>query len=151
MTIDVARQTEEFLKAAREARIPEGVQAIAEDTLTKTREAYGRMSAVMKDGARAAEDVFLASHAGARVIGEKVLSNTAVNTEAAFEAAQAMARAKTLAEVAQLQASFMQRQMAMAGEQTKELFELSTRVAKQTFDTFGAAAAKSVDRMKAAS
>ena len=44
----------------------------------------------------------------------------------------------------------MQRQMTIAGEQTKELFELSTRVAKQTFDTFGAAAAKTVDRMKAA-
>lgn len=151
MTIDVTRQTEEFLKAAREARIPEGVQALAEDTLAKTREAYGRVSGAMKDGARVAEDVFLATHAGARVIGEKVLHNTATNTEAAFDAAQAMARAKTLAEVAQLQAAFVQRQMATAGEQTKELFELSTRVARQTFETIGAAAAKSMDRMKAAS
>ena len=81
------------------------------------------------------EEVLLAAQAGAKSIGEKVLHNTAVNTEAAFDAAQAIVRAKTIPEAASLQADFLQQQFAVAGAQTKEFLELSTKVASQTFET----------------
>ena len=42
----------------------------------------------------------------------------------------------------------MQQQMAIAGAQTKELFELSTRIAQQTFETMNATAAKTFDQIK---
>ena len=96
------------------------------------------------------EEVLLAAQAGAKSIGEKVLHNTAVNTEAAFDAAQAIVRAKTIPEAARLQADFVQQQLAVAGAQTKELLELSTKVAKQTFEFYNAAATKSFEQMKKA-
>jgi hypothetical protein len=45
----------------------------------------------------------------------------------------------------------MQKQFAAAGAQTKELFELSTRVAQQTFQTVNEMATKSFEQMKKAS
>ena len=73
-----------------------------------------------------------------------------MNTEAAFDAAQAIVRAKTIPEAARLQADFVQQQLAVAGAQTKELLELSTKVAKQTFEINNAAATKSFEQMKKA-
>ena len=90
----------------------------------------------------------LASHAGAKTIGEKMLHNTAVNTDAAFDAAQQMARAKSIQDLARLQADFFQQQMAAASAQTKELLELSTKVSRQTFESISGAAQRSFETMK---
>lgn len=150
MNDQFTRQAQDMLNAAKDARIPENVQAMAEEGVLKTREAYVKMSAVAKDGAKVIEDVMLAGHAGAKAIGEKVMHNTMVNTEAAFDAALAMARAKTLPEVARLQANFWQQQFAIANAQTKELFDLSTKVSKQTFESVNAATQKSFEQMKKA-
>ncbi|MCB1504573.1 MAG: phasin family protein [Hyphomicrobiaceae bacterium] len=148
MNEQFTRQAQDMFAAAKDARIPENIQAMAEDGVQKTREAYYKMSAVAKDGAKVVEEVMLASQAGAKAIGDKLIHNTTVNTEAAFDAAQAIARAKTLPEVVRLQADFLQQQLAVAGAQSKELFELSTKVAKQTFETVNAAATKGFEQMK---
>jgi len=150
MNDQFTRQAQDMLNAAKDARIPENVQAFAEESVLKTREAYAKMTAVAKDGAKVMEDVMLASHAGAKAIGDKVMHNTLANTEAAFDAALAIARAKTLPEVARLQANFLQQQFAIANAQTKELFELSTKVGKQTFESVNAAAQKSFEQIKKA-
>jgi phasin len=148
---DFTRQTQEFLSAAKDARIPEQVQVMAEDGVSKARQTYGKMNTVAKDGVKVMEEVMVAAHAGAKSIGEKVLRNTEENTEAAFEAAQALARAKTIPELVQLQTSFMQQQFAAAGAQSKELVELSAKVAQQTFETMNSAATKTFEQMKTTS
>ena len=84
------------------------------------REAYNK-SAPWRDNVKVLEEVMLATHAGAKAIGEKVLQNSVVNTEAAFDAAQAIARAKTFPEAARLQANFVQQQLAVASSQTRAL------------------------------
>ncbi len=143
-----ARQAQDMLAAAKDARIPETVQAFAEDGVSKAREAYGKFSSVTKDGVKVMEDVMVAAHAGAKSIGEKVLRNTEINTEAVFDAAQAIARAKTIPEAVRLQTSFVQQQLAAASAQSKELFELSAKVAQQTFETMNVAATKTFEQMK---
>lgn len=145
---DFTRQAQDMFSAAKDARIPENVQQFAEESVNKTREAYDKLSAAAKDNAKVVEEIFTAAQTGAKVIGDKVIHNTSVNTEAAFEAAQAIARAKTLQEVARLQANFFQQQFSIAGAQSKELFELSTKVAKQTLESFNSAATKSFEQMK---
>lgn len=142
------RQAQDMFAAAKDARIPENIQALAEDGVQKSREAYYKLNSAAKDGVKVVEEVMLATQAGAKAIGEKIMHNTSVNTEAAFDAAQALARAKTLPELVRLQADFVQQQMAVAGAQSKELFELSAKVAKQTLDTVNAAASKSFEQLK---
>lgn len=144
------RQAEQFMNAAKDARIPENVQAFAIDSVTKSREAFDKMAHVAQDQAKAAEELLIATQAGAKTIGGKIVENTARNTHAVFDAAEAMARARSLPEAMQLQAQFMQQQMTLAGAQTKELFELSTRVAQQAFETFNSTAAKTFDQVKKA-
>lgn len=148
MNEQFTRQAQDMFAAAKDARIPENIQAFAEESITKSREAFNKMQTVAEDNAKAVEEVMLAAQAGAKAIGEKVVHNTAVNAQAAFDAAESIARAKTVPEAARLQANFFQQQLAVAGAQTKELFELSTKVARQTFETMNSASAKNFEQFK---
>ncbi|MEO1280714.1 MAG: phasin family protein [Pseudomonadota bacterium] len=148
MNEQFTRQAQDMFNAAKDAKIPENFQSIAEDTVAKTRDAFQQFNGAAQDNVKAVEDVMLAAQAGAKAIGEKIIHNTAINTEAAFDAAQAIARADTVPEAARLQANFMQQQMAIAGAQSKELFELSTKIAQQTFETMNSVTAKSFEQFK---
>lgn len=139
----IKRQAEQFVNAAKDARIPENLQAFAEESVNRSRETYGRMTAAAKDQAKVAEEVMLASQAGARVIGSKLIENTVANADAAFDAAASFARSKSVAEAARIQTEFMQKQIATASAQAKELFDLSTRVTQEAISTMSAAATKS--------
>jgi len=151
MTDQFTRQAEQFMNAAKDARVPENVQHFAEESVAKTREAYTKIAAAAKDNAKVLEHTVLAAQAGVKAISEKVLHNTTANTEAVFDAAQAIARAKTLPEAARLQADFVQQSLAIASKQTKELFELSTKVAQETFQSLNLAANSAMQQMKKAS
>jgi len=148
MNEQFTHQAQEMFSAAKEARIPENVQAMAEQSVAKSRETYQKLNAAAKDGVKMLDEVVTTAQAGARALGEKVLTNTAANTEAAFEAAQAIARARTLPEAARLQSDFIQQQLAVASTQTKELFELSTKIAQQTFECMNAAASRTSTHFK---
>lgn len=145
---DFTRQAQDMLSAAKDARIPENVQAFAEDSVAKSREAYTKMNAATQDGVKAMEEIVLAAQAGAKSFGEKMMHTASVNAEAAFDAAEAMAKAKTLPEMARLQATFVQQQLAAASAQTKEFFELSNKIGRQTLESMNAAATKSFEQMK---
>ena len=151
MTDQFTRQAQEMFAAAKEARIPENVQAFAEDSVAKSREAYSKMNAATQDGVKAMQEIFLAAQAGAKTFGEKLMHTASVNTEAAFEAAEAMAKAKTMPEIARLQATFLQQQLATASSQTKEFFDLSNKIGRQTLESMNAVAAKTFDQIKSAS
>lgn len=145
---DFTRQAQEMFAAGKDAKIPDNLSAFAEDAVSKTRDAYSKIAGAAKDNVKVVEEVVLTAQAGAKSIGEKLVANTLANTDAAFDAAQAMAKAKTFPEIARLQANFWQQQFAAVGAQSKELLELSNKVAKQTFDTMGSAATKSFEQMK---
>jgi hypothetical protein len=134
-------------KVAKDARIPEGVRAFAEESVARTREAYQKINTVAKDGVKGIEEVVLTAQAGAKALGEKVLSNANANTEAVFDAAQEIARARTLPELVRLQADVMQ-QLAVANAQTKELCELCAKIANETFETATAAANNTLEQLK---
>jgi phasin len=148
MNDQFTRQAQDFLAAAKEARIPENVQAFAEDSVAKTREAYSKINAATQDHVKAVEEIVSAAQAGAKTFSEKFLHAAAANAEAAFDAAEAMAKAKTLPEVARLQADFFKQQLAAASSQTKEFFELSSKISRQTLESMNSAASKSFEQMK---
>ena len=148
MNEQFTRQAEDMLAAAKDARIPENVQAFAEDSVAKTRDAYSKMSVAAKEGAQAAEEIMQAAQAGAKSFGDKILQNVSVNAEAIFDAAEAMARAKTVPEIASLQAKFVQQQLATASTQSKEFFELSSKISRQTLESMNAVATKTFEQMK---
>ncbi|MBN9261009.1 MAG: phasin [Alphaproteobacteria bacterium 64-6] len=148
MNEQFTRQAEQFMDAAKAAKIPENIQALAQEGVSRSKEAFDTLSAAAKDQVKVAEELALTTQAGFKSISHKIMDNTVVNTEAAFEAARAIARANTVPEALRLQAEFVQRQFTVASEQTKELFELSTRFATQAFESASEATAKSVEKAR---
>jgi hypothetical protein len=128
------------------ARIPENVQAIAEQSVITTRETYAQTSAAANGGAKLIEEIVATAQTHTKAIGQKVLDNTGKNADALFAAAGAMARAKTIQEVAALQFDYMQKQFAIASEQVKELFELSAGLGKQTLERMTSTSTKAFER-----
>jgi hypothetical protein len=51
-------------------------------------------------------------------------------------------------EFARLQATFIQQQLAAASTQSKEFFELSSKLSRQTLEGMNAVATKTFDQMK---
>ena len=148
MKNDFATQAEDFMRTAADARVPEQMQHFAEDSVAKTRQAYAKMTVAAQDTHKALTEVSAVATQSAKTLGEKMLANVAANTEAAFDAAEAIARSRSVPEALKLQTTFMQSQMAKAGEQTREFFELSTKLYQQTFATLNTVANKSMTNAK---
>jgi phasin family protein len=75
---------------------------------------------------------------------DKILQNVAANTEAMFDAAQAIAKAGSVPEAMKLQGQFLQQLVATSSTQAKEFYDLSTRATQHLVETVQAAAGKSI-------
>jgi len=135
MKEDFAPQASEMLGAVKSTRIPDNLQDFAQESIVKTRDAYREINTVAKDGAKAVEELMLTAQAGAKALGEKIMANVNKNMEGAFDAAQTIARARTMTEIARLQVDMTHEQLTIANQQMKELIELSAEIAKHTLDT----------------
>ena len=124
---------------AQTSHLPAQMQSLVQDGLSKTRDAALKSLLVVKDGADSISKAnsFVPKESGA--VTKKVFDHTTANIEAAFDAAEAITQAKSPVEVIQLQAQYMQAQFAMASEQIKELFELSTKAAQKSVEDFNGA------------
>lgn len=122
-----------------DVRMPENVAAIAQKSVEQTKEFYEKSSAAAQDGARAMTEIADTAWGSTKLLHEKMVQNMQANTQAAFSAAQAIAGARSLPEVAHLQSQFLQMLTAQAGEQTKEFLDLSARAAQHVLDKVQAA------------
>ena len=150
MNEHIARQAREMLAAAAKTEVPPEMRALAQETVAKAREAVGKWTSGARQGAHALEEVALTAQTGLRTISEKAFDNALANTETAFEAAEKLARASTLTEAAQLQARFLQDQLAVVSRQGRELVELSVKAAQETKDALTLIATKFADDLKVA-
>ncbi len=143
------KTAEEMMQSIRDMKMPENVHALAEDAVARGREAYDRASEVAKENAKAMEQVATVTSTGARSMNEKMMDVMASNADAAFDAAEAMVRSKTLPEAARIQADYMQQAMAQASEQTRDFLEMSTQLTRETVEVMSSAASKSMENVKA--
>jgi phasin family protein len=130
-------------KLFKDAHLPENIQAIARQGVTTSQEFYTKTSAAAQDGAKAMTEIADTAWGSTKMLNEKVVQNVATNFEAAFEAAQKIASAKSLPEIMKLQREYFQTFAAQATEQTKEFVDLSTRATQHLFEKAQAAMVKS--------
>jgi hypothetical protein len=133
-------QAEKLLK---DLRVPENVQAVAQQGVAASREVYAKAAAAALDGAKVMNEIADTAWASTKILNERIVRSMAANAEAAFNAAQAIASAKTLPEIAKLQSDFVRKLATQTTEQTREILDLSTRVTQHLFETAQSAAAKS--------
>jgi phasin family protein len=130
-------------KLFKDARVPENVQAIAQQGVAASKEFYSKAAAAAQDGAKAMNEIADAAWGSTKMLNEKIAQNLTANAEAAFSAAQAIATAKSLPEIAKLQGEFVQKLAAQATEQTREFLDLSTRATQHLLERAQSAATKS--------
>jgi len=106
--------------------LPENVQLLAEQCGTASNESLGHINIAANGGVKLFDDLMATTQGTAKALGHKVLENATKNADAFFAAAGAMARAKSIHEVAALQVEYFQKQVTVACEQVRELSELST-------------------------
>jgi phasin family protein len=130
-------------KLFKDARLPENFQAFAQHGVAASKEFYSKAAAAAQDGAKAMNEIADTAWGSAKMLNEKIAQYLTANAEAAFSAAQAIATAKSLPEIARLQSEFFEKFAAQATEQTREFFDLSTRATQHLFEKAQSAATKS--------
>ena len=131
-------------KLFKDARVPEQVQAMAQEGVAKSRELYVKSAAAAQDGAKLVTEVAETAWSSTKVLNDKLLQNVTANTEAMFDAAQAIARAGSVPEAVKLQGQFLQQFVATSTAQAKEFYDLSTRATQHLVETVQSAAGKSM-------
>ena len=86
MAVDFTQQAEDLLKAAREARIPENVKAMAEDGVAKSRQAYESLCSATREQAQHTETMLSAVQAGSKTLADTVLATSHVTAELSLSA-----------------------------------------------------------------
>jgi hypothetical protein len=126
-------------KLLQDARVPENVKALAQGVAI-SKEIYAKTAAAAQDGAKILIEIADTAWDSTKMLYKKMVQSLTANAEAAFNAAQAIATAKSLPEIAMLQSAFAQKFAAQAREQTKEFFDLSTRATQHLLEKAQAAA-----------
>jgi hypothetical protein len=120
--------------------LPESAQAMAQESVARSREIYRKSAAAAQGSARLFAEVAETAWGSAKLLHDKVVQNVTSNTEATFSAAEAVAKARSLHEMVMLEADFLQLLLATTSEQTREFLDLSTRATEHVLETMQDAA-----------
>ena len=145
---DFAKHTEQMLKNAQDMAIPEGLQKAMEDGLNQSRQAYSRFADIAQDTNKAMEKAYDSTQKGTKKLTDKLISQATENTTAAFETAEAILQTKSLPEAAKLQADYMKKSFESFSEQSKEIFELSSKIATDATQSLSKATTKAFEQSK---
>jgi phasin len=147
MLDQIARQAQEALAATTNVEVPAEIRSLAQDGVSKVREAYDTWNAATRTGGKALEEMVSVTQAASKAVSDRIVGNMLANTEVAFDVAEKIARARTLTEAIAIQTKYAQSQVAIASQQGKELFELSAKVAQETAETLTGVATRSAEAL----
>ncbi len=134
-------QAEKFF---RSACAPEAMQSVMQDRVARSRKFYSEAAVVALGGTKALTELADAVWSSTKMLNDKIIRNASANAEAAFDAAQALAGAQSLSEMAKIQSEFVQQFFARAAAQSREFFDLSARAAEHVIETAQAAVSRSL-------
>ena len=126
--------------------VPEAVRKIAEQTVTQSREAYENAKGSMEEAVEVLEKSIDQAGQGAAAINRKVIDNAQTNLNTGFDLAKDLAGAKNIAEIMELQSSFVRKQFEVLSAQAEEIRTLSTKVATDTTNPIKDHVSRSIDK-----
>jgi phasin len=112
--------------------VPQGVRALAEESVTQTREAYDQSMEAFDASLTTFKRTFDAVGQGAAAFNRKIIDIARRNVDASFDLATSLAGAKNLADIVELQAAFWRKQFGVLTAQAEEVRALSTKVTADT-------------------
>ena len=105
---------------------------MAESTVTQTGEAYERGKEALDESIDGLEHSFDAAGHGATVFNRKLIDIAQRNLNSSFDYAKSLAAAKTLAEIVELQSTYIRNQFEVFAGQATEIQALSKKIATDT-------------------
>lgn len=117
--------------------VPEMFRSFAEQGLTQSRDAYGRMKAATEEATDVLEDSFESTRASLRDVQFKALDAAKINADATFELARKLLTVTSLSDAFQLQAAF-----------ARERFEALVDYSKDVQGTLGRVSAEAAKPAK---
>jgi phasin len=143
--------TKEFEALKLDTTVPESVRALAEKTVNQTREAYERGKEALEESIDALERSFDAAGQGATAFNRKLIDIAQRNLNSGFDLAKSLAGAKNLAEIVELQSSFIRSQFDVFASQASEIRALTTKIAADTSEPIKDQMSRSFDAARKAS
>jgi phasin len=123
-------------------QVPEQVRAFAEKGVSQAREGYQKLKEAAETNNGAMEAAYTSATKGAGDFTAKVIEIAKTNTESAFDFAQALLGVKSLPDAFELVNSHARKQFETLTAQSKDLAEITQKVATETVEPIKAGAAK---------
>lgn len=122
--------------------VPEQMRAFAEKGVSQARDNYARFKDVAESNNSTMEAVFASAGKGASEYSAKLMEIIKANTTASLDFAQELVAVKTPSEAMELWSSHAKKQFESFSAWSKELTELSQKVAAETVEPIKANASK---------
>jgi phasin len=134
--------TDPFSASIIPFEVPEQVRAFAEKGVSQARDNYARFKDVAESNNSTMEAVFSSASKGASEYSAKLMEILKANTSASLDFAQELVAVKTPSEALELWTGHAKRQFEAFTAWSKELTELSQKVATETVEPLKANASK---------
>jgi phasin len=125
---------------------PKAMQALAEKSITQTRQLYERSKDDLEAVLDSWEKSFGAANRGAVALNRKIIDITQRNINSGFDHAENLAGANSFAEATELQAAYWRQQVGVLTAQAEEVRTLSTQVTADVAEPIKAQATRGMDR-----
>jgi phasin len=134
--------TDPFSASVIPFEVPEQMRAFAEKGVSQARDSYAKFKDVAESNNGTIEAVFTTVSKGASEYSAKLMEIMKANTTATLDFAQELLGVKTPSEAMQLWTAHAKKQYEVFTAHTKELAELSQKVATETVEPIKANASK---------
>ena len=134
--------TDPFSASIIPFEVPEQMRAFAEKGVSQARDSYAKFKNVAESNNGTIEAVFTTVNKGASEYSAKLMEIMKANTTATLDFAQELLGVKTPSEAMQLWTAHAKKQYEAFTAHTKELAELSQKVATETVEPIKANASK---------
>ena len=138
----MANSTDPFSASVIPFEVPEQVRAFAEKGVSQARESYTKFKDAAETHNSTIEAVFTTATKGATTYSAKLLDIVKANTNATFDFAQELVGAKSPSQAMELWSSHARKTVETFTAQTKELAELTQKIAAETAEPIKTSASK---------
>ena len=138
----MANPTDPFSASVVPFEVPEQMRAFAEKGVSQARESYAKFKDVAESSNGTIEAVFTSAGKGASEYSAKLMDIMKTNTAANLDFAQELVGVKTLPQAMELLTAHARKQFEAFTVQSKELVELTQKVATETVEPIKAGASK---------
>jgi phasin len=138
----MANSTDPFSASVIPFEVPEQVRAFAEKGVSQARDSYARFKDVAETNNSTIQAVFANASKGASEYSAKLMEIVKANTTSSLDFAHEIIGVKTPSEALELWTSHAKKQFETFSAYSKELAELSQKVATETVEPIKANASK---------